>query len=199
MLPIQDVAPTGRLPIATLGLMLASAVGYWALPMVGWGPVAVVRSLFDHHNTGHWIVSVWFLWLFGDNAEARLGSVATIGVYLLCGLVGLGAMAYLTPGRAMPAIGAAAAVSGVLGAYAVLLPTSRILMLVPAPVPVVEVPAGAFLVMWAAFNVATLLVAARESFLAGLLSLVGAAGLGAIIALVRTRAARPAGYARWAP
>jgi hypothetical protein len=72
-----------------------------------------------------------FLWVFGASVEDRLGHLSYLTFYLICGL-GAGVIHIVANwGSALPSIGASGAISGVLGAYIVLFPRSRILTLVP--------------------------------------------------------------------
>jgi membrane associated rhomboid family serine protease len=56
------------------------------------------------------------------------------------------------PSSGVPMIGASGAISGVLGAYFVLLPRAWIVTLVPWIVPIVPLPAFVFLFVWFAFQ-----------------------------------------------
>jgi membrane associated rhomboid family serine protease len=74
---------------------------------------------------------MWFLWVFGDNVEDRLGHARYFAFYLLTG-IGAGIVHTLFNwGSPIPAVGASGAISGVMGAYAVLFPGSRIVTLIP--------------------------------------------------------------------
>jgi membrane associated rhomboid family serine protease len=84
-----------------------------------------------HGGWLHLIGNMWFLWVFGDNVEDRLGHFKYLLFYLACG-AGAGLAHTLTNlGSTVPAVGASGAISGVMGAYIVLLPRSRVLTLVP--------------------------------------------------------------------
>ncbi|MFA5169325.1 MAG: rhomboid family intramembrane serine protease [Candidatus Paceibacterota bacterium] len=98
---------------------------------------SVFTAMFLHGSFWHLIANMWFLWVFGDNLEARLGHLKFLAFYLLCGL-GAGvvyALAMSDPKAAV--IGASGAISGVLGGYLVLFPRNKIravLMTLPAVV-----------------------------------------------------------------
>jgi membrane associated rhomboid family serine protease len=86
----------------------------------------IITSMFLHGNIWHLILNMWFLWVFGDNLESRLGKLKFLGFYLLCGIGGgiLYALAMSDPAQAV--IGASGAISGVLGGYLVLFPKNKI-------------------------------------------------------------------------
>lgn len=86
----------------------------------------ILTSMFLHGNVWHLILNMWFLWVFGDNLESRLGRLKFLGFYLLCGVGGgiLYALAMSDPAQAV--IGASGAISGVLGGYLVLFPKNKI-------------------------------------------------------------------------
>lgn len=108
-------------------------------------------SMFLHGSWLHLIGNMWFLWLFGDNVEDRLGRLRFVFLYLFSGLVAAGSQVLINWGDSMPMIGASGAVAGVLGAYMVTYPYARVLTLVPFFYffwPVVELPAVVFLGLW---------------------------------------------------
>ena len=91
----------------------------------------LLSSIFLHGGWLHLIGNMWFLWVFGDNIEDRLGHFTYLLFYLVCG-VGAGVVHTLANlGSTVPAVGASGAISGVMGAYIVLFPTSRVITLVP--------------------------------------------------------------------
>jgi hypothetical protein len=93
---------------------------------------------------------MWTLYIFGDNVEDRLGSFYYLVFYLSCGLVSGLFHLFLNFHSTVPTIGASGAVAGVMGAYFVLYPHSRILTLIPIIfIPwFVEIPAVFFLGFW---------------------------------------------------
>src|SRR5262245_10921139 len=106
-------------------------------------PSTVLLSPFVHLSAVHFLVTVLFLWLFGDNVEARMGRGPFVALYGACAAAGTYIASLMTGSSA--SLGAACAVTGVLGAYFVLLPKSRILVLVPIPFDLAETPAFFFL------------------------------------------------------
>ena len=115
----------------------------------GRAPSHLLTSMFLHGSWMHLIGNMWFLWIFGDNVEDRVGHGRFIVFYLLCG-IGAG-MAHLlaNPGSELPTVGASGAIAGVMGAYFVLYPQSRVLTLLPwIFITVVEIPAVFVLGFW---------------------------------------------------
>ena len=86
-------------------------------------------SMFLHGGWMHLLGNMLFLYIFGDNVEDYFGHVAYLVFYLVCG-VGSGLIHSLfNLHSSIPALGASGAISGVMGAYAVLFPRARVLML----------------------------------------------------------------------
>lgn len=88
-------------------------------------------SMFLHGGLLHVAGNMWFLFIFGDNVEARLGHLRFIGFYLLAGVAAAGAQYALAPGADKPLVGASGAIAGALGAYIAWWPRARIVTLVP--------------------------------------------------------------------
>jgi hypothetical protein len=95
-------------------------------------------------------MNMWFLYIFGDNIEDRLGHIRYLIFYLFCGLAA-GLVHLLTNWNSnIPTIGASGAISGIMGAYLLLYPRSRILTLIPIFFffRFVEIPAFIFFGYW---------------------------------------------------
>lgn len=92
--------------------------------------VPFLTSMFLHAGWLHIIGNMWFLWLFGGNVEDRLGHLPYLGFYLLCGLGAGAAQTAFSLGSRIPSLGASGAIAGVLGAYIIFFPSSKILTLV---------------------------------------------------------------------
>jgi membrane associated rhomboid family serine protease len=84
-------------------------------------------SLFLHGGWMHVIGNMWFLFIFGDNVEDYLGHFKYLVFYLLTGVLAMGTHVAMNPHSSAPALGASGAIAGVLGAYFVLYPRSRVL------------------------------------------------------------------------
>ncbi|MGZ6163892.1 MAG: rhomboid family intramembrane serine protease [Myxococcaceae bacterium] len=109
--------------------------------------VPLLTANFLHGGWLHIISNMWFLIVFGDNVEDRLGHFRFLVFYLLCGACSMLVQGWVLPGSRVPAIGASGAIAGVLGAYLVLYPGARVLTLVFFFFQV-ELPAVVFLGVW---------------------------------------------------
>ena len=165
MIPLRDVIPSRTTPGVTVtliainvlvylfGLLLsdrahdAFIVGFGLVPAY-FSVVNVFTSMFIHGGLAHVGGNMLFLWIFGDNVEDRLGHGRFLAFYLICGVAAALAQTLLQPDSIVPMVGASGAIAGVMGAYLVLYPQSRVLMLFPFPVFLFELPAVVFLVIW---------------------------------------------------
>ncbi len=108
-------------------------------------------SMFVHAGVFHLFGNMLYLYIFGDNVEDVFGHLSYLFFYTVCGLVA--SMTYIISGTGFNpddmVVGASGAISGVLGAYLVLYPKSRIFSLVFYGLPViVPIPAVVFLGFW---------------------------------------------------
>jgi membrane associated rhomboid family serine protease len=112
--------------------------------------IAFLSFMFLHAGFWHLLGNMWFLYIFGDNVEDRLGPVRYLAFYLLCGWVSGLSQLMTNLHSEIPTIGASGAISGVMGAYLILFPSSRVLTLIPIFfIPYfVEIPAFLFLGLW---------------------------------------------------
>ena len=109
----------------------------------------LVTSMFLHGGWFHVIGNMWYLWIFGDNVEDRVGHGGFIVFYLLCGIAAALGQVAVDPISTLPMIGASGAIAGVMGAYFVLYPRSRVLTLIPwIFLQIVELPAIVLLGFW---------------------------------------------------
>lgn len=106
--------------------------------------------MFIHGGFFHLLGNMWSLYIFGDNVEDRLGPIRYLLFYLLCGFASGISHLVINWHSQMPTIGASGAIAGVMGAYMILYPRSRILTLIPMFFffPLVEIPAVLFLGIW---------------------------------------------------
>jgi len=165
MIPLRDVIPSRTTPGVTVTLIAfnilvylfqlmltergqeAFIVGFGVIPAY-FSLISVFTSMFVHGGFAHLAGNMLFLWIFGDNVEDRLGHGRFLMFYLVCGVAAAMAQVSLEPNSLVPMVGASGAIAGVMGAYLVLYPHSRVLMLFPFPVFLFELPALVFLVMW---------------------------------------------------
>src|SRR5215469_2272301 len=123
----------GELFVQQFGLVPLRAERALAHPGPQLGPalVPLVTSMFLHGGVLHILGNMLFLWVFGGNVEDRLGHLKYLGFYFICGIGAGLAQVLVNWGSRLPSVGASGAISGVMGAYIVLFPGGRILMLVP--------------------------------------------------------------------
>ena len=112
--------------------------------------VPFFTSMFIHGGWLHIIGNMWFLFIFGDNVEDKLGHRNYLVFYLLSGLAAGFLQTYLSAGSSIPTIGASGAISGVLGAYLVMFPRARIVTLIPIFIifDIIDVSALLFIGFW---------------------------------------------------
>ena len=173
MFPLYDTVRSHRFPAINLILIVINALAFlyeiqmdpsalkefifeWGLiparllsnPSAAWS--TIFTSMFLHGGWFHIINNMWVLFVFGDNVEARMGGIRYLIFYLLCGVAAVLLQTYVLPSSDVPMIGASGAVAGVLGAYLILFPRSRIASLVPILFifTIIEIPAVIFLLFW---------------------------------------------------
>jgi membrane associated rhomboid family serine protease len=167
MIPLRDVIPSRTRPVVTVGLIALNAGAFlyqqslaprelevfvrtWGLVPADFSALDLLASMFLHGGWMHFLGNMLYLWIFGDNVEDRFGHGRYLAFYLMCGVVAALLQTTFSPGSLVPMVGASGAIAGVLGAYLVMFPKSRILTLVPifVFVQIVEVPALFFLGFW---------------------------------------------------
>jgi len=156
MIPYKDDNPSHSIPFITIGLIIANTIIFFVQITSGADPRQVVlaygaiphflltfktvqpihpiltvfTSMFMHGGLFHLFGNMFYLWIFGDNIEDRLGHIRFLVFYLLCGVVAAYAHAITEHSSLLPMVGASGAVSGVLGAYLLLFPHARIRTLI---------------------------------------------------------------------
>src|SRR3989454_5637839 len=166
MIPLRDVIPSRTTPYITVTIIILNALAWLfevAMPrdvlplfLQTYGVVpadfrvaTLVTSMFLHGSWSHVIGNMWYLWIFGDNVEDRVGHGRFIVFYLLCGIAAAMGQIVMDPSSELPTIGASGAIAGVMGAYFVLYPHSRVLTLIPwIFIQIVEIPAIVLLGFW---------------------------------------------------
>jgi len=150
MLPIGDVNVRRRAPLVTIGLIVINVVVFLyqlllpseALDAIifeaGLVPAAtasqpalatmgdVLTSMFMHGGWSHILGNMLYLWIFGDNIEEALGRAGYLLFYLLAGAAAAFLQVLSRPGSMVPMIGASGAIAGILGAYMVFYPRTRV-------------------------------------------------------------------------
>lgn len=107
-------------------------------------------SIFLHGGWAHIIGNMWTLWIFGDNVEERMGGMRYLIFYILSGVTSGIVHWAMNPHSTVPTVGASGAIAGVLGAYFILFPRSRVIAMFPIlfwPV-FFELPAFTYLFFW---------------------------------------------------
>ena len=173
MLPLRDNVPTRSRPLVTWGLIVANVLVFVLYqlpdpqasfdqlayhpcevnrecPQVGEGWVLTVfTSMFMHGDWVHLLGNMLFLWIFGNNVEDAMGHVRFFVFYVLAGLAATALQTVVTLATGtdvvatIPNLGASGAISGVLGAYLLLLPRARVLTIIFFVLR--EIPAWIFL------------------------------------------------------
>jgi membrane associated rhomboid family serine protease len=179
MIPIRDVNRSEHFPLVNVAIIAVNVLAFiWqmaqgpqlkeALFLYGIVPsrysdpmvsvefttlqqtLPFLTSMFLHGGIMHILGNMWFLYIFGDNIEDRLGHLRYLVFYLLCGIAA-GFVHLVTNWHSqMPTIGASGAIAGVMGGYLLLYPRARILTLIPIIFffQFVELPAYIFLGFW---------------------------------------------------
>ena len=182
MIPLRDVIPSRTTPYITVTIIAVNALVFvfelrlpltdrarfievYGIVPASVGSLSLLTSMFLHGGWLHFLGNMLYLWIFGDNVEDRVGHGRFIVFYLTCGLAATLAQVVSSPTSVVPIVGASGAIAGVMGAYFVLFPRSRVLTLLPLFIfwELIEVPAILFLGFW---------------FLLQLLSGVGSVGAG---------------------
>src|SRR6058998_799681 len=202
MIPFRDNIPSRSFPTITVSIIIANVcvffyelslgsrsferfiMHYGVVPttVLAWPhshvPFTVVAlpfftSIFLHGGWLHLIGNMWYLWIFGDNVEDRLGRIRYLFFYLAAGVTAGVIHSVANSSSRVPTVGASGAIAAVLGAYAVEFPRARVITLIPffPFVQVVALPAMIVLGLWFVFQ-----------FFSGALSLAwaGAGGGGGI-------------------
>src|SRR5215831_13877692 len=167
MFPLKDTEPSYSKPVVTFILIVINLLvflfemsldpytrntfisAYGMIPdEFTWR--TLLTSMFLHGGWMHVLGNMWFLWIFGDNVEDILGHGKFLLFYLACGAVAGLAQVLFDPSSRVPTVGASGAIAGVMGAYIVKFPRSRILTLIPIIIffTTVEVPAWLMLFYW---------------------------------------------------
>ena len=195
MIPLHDDNPTSIFPFVTLAIIgMCAMVFFWelslgpateqafysygAIPAVVVGGkllppqvdvisawMTVFTSMFMHGGWMHIIGNMLYLWIFGNNVEDAMGHGRFVVFYLVCGVAAFLAHAMLQVNSEIPTVGASGAISGVLGAYLLLHPRARVLVVIPLGffLYTTRLPAGIVLAFWFIFQLLNSVVAASES------------------------------------
>jgi len=167
MFPLSDVIPSRTVPVVTVSLIIINSLVFlyqvtlpqplldqfvvqYALVSADFSWTSVFTSMFLHGGWMHVIGNMLYLWIFGDNVEDRLGHGRFLIFYLVSGCFAALLQVLINPFSEVPMLGASGAIAGVMGAYFVLYPESRVLTAVFIFIffDLVEIPAIFFLGIW---------------------------------------------------
>jgi membrane associated rhomboid family serine protease len=173
MIPLRDINPTRRVPIATVTLIAVNVLvfvyqstlrgtafdsfvfQFGVIPAALTGDFnsyapTLFTSMFLHGDWLHIGSNMLYLWIFGNNIEDRLGILRFVAFYFITGLAAAGAQIAIGPDSRIPIVGASGAIAGVLGAYLALFPNARVqtLLILFYFIRVVEVSAVWLLGWW---------------------------------------------------
>jgi len=117
------------------------------MPLPTWA--TLFTSMFMHGDWLHFGSNMLYLWVFGDNVESRMGHVLYLGFYAAAGIAAGWTQIVISPHSEIPIIGASGAIAGVLGAYLMFFPRSRIrTLLMYYVITVIRIPALYLLGFW---------------------------------------------------
>jgi membrane associated rhomboid family serine protease len=179
MIPLRDTTPTRNYPVVNTAIILINIAVYflqlaqgadinhfiyvyglvparYSLPQIadyfttGQQVFSLLSFMFLHGGFWHILGNMWSLYIFGDNVEDHLGPFRYALFYLLCGIASGLSHLVLNLHSNLPTIGASGAIAGVMGAYFILHPKSKILTLIPIFfIPYfLNIPAYIFLGLW---------------------------------------------------
>ncbi|MEW6079184.1 MAG: rhomboid family intramembrane serine protease [Thermodesulfobacteriota bacterium] len=166
MIPIRDINPSSTHPVINNAIIVVCVLVFLTQVTYSGGEEAFLRHyslipaearlltlfsyMFLHGGFWHLLSNMWFLYIFGDNIENRLGPARYLLFYIGCGLASGLAHLIFNAGSTIPTVGASGAIAGVMGAYLVLFPRAKILTLVPLLfIPMFfEIPAFFLLGLW---------------------------------------------------
>ena len=146
MLPLRDHERSELFPFVTIGLIAVNILAFlievtspdldvfiqtWALVPSALHPITFLTSMFLHGGLMHIGSNMWYLWIFGDNVEGRIGHGKFFLFYLAAGLVAAAAELPKLLGTDVPLLGASGAIAGVLWMYLAFFPHHRVDALVP--------------------------------------------------------------------
>jgi membrane associated rhomboid family serine protease len=170
MFPLRDTEPSYSKPVVTMLLIavnllvflfeasldpytLNAFIAHYGLVPENFHFSSIFTSMFLHGGWMHVLGNMWFLWIFGDNIEDILGHEKFLVFYLLCGIAAAVTQTFFALDSRVPMVGASGAIAGVMGAYLVKFPQSRIKTLIFFIfITFIDVPAWLMLIYWFAIQ-----------------------------------------------
>jgi membrane associated rhomboid family serine protease len=172
MIPLRDTQPSYSPPVVTVLIIVLNILVFlfqvsldpyernYFIATYGIVPdrlhsTSLLTSMFLHGGWLHLIGNMWFLWIYGDNVEDVLGHGKYALFYILCGVAAALVHVLLNADSRVPTIGASGAIAGVMGAYLVKFPHSKIVTLFPILIffTTAEIPAVFMLLYWFAIQI----------------------------------------------
>ena len=166
MFPLKDTEPSYSKPVVTMFIIavnlivflfeasldpytLNAFIAHYGLVPDHFHFSAIFTSMFLHGGWLHVLGNMWFLWIFGDNIEDILGHEKFLIFYLMCGIAAAVTQTYFNLDSQVPMVGASGAIAGVMGAYLVKFPHSRIRTLIFFIfITFLDIPAWFMLIYW---------------------------------------------------
>jgi membrane associated rhomboid family serine protease len=169
MIPLRTTQPIYSKPVATGTLIAINVLVFFyqvSMPQdvltvfverYGIVPDAIsghlstlFTAMFMHGGWMHLLGNMLFLWVFGRNVEDLIGSGRFVVFYLVGGLISGIVQVIASPYSRVPTIGASGAIAGVMGAYLIKFPRTKIVTLVPIIIFIttMEIPAALMLLWW---------------------------------------------------
>jgi membrane associated rhomboid family serine protease len=190
---LLENTPDGQAAIASFALIPSELFQVRGLGGAVLGPdqslpvpegVTLITYQFLHSDILHLLSNMLFLWVFGDNVEDAMGHLKFLAFYIVCGMVGGLAHAWMLPGSNLPLIGASGAVAGVIAAYPILHPRVRVWVLAFRFIPL-RISAAWVLGVWAATQIVMIAIAPFDQV--AWWAHVGGMAAGAVLILVLRR------------
>ena len=173
MIPLKDENPSKTFPVITISIILINVLVFLyelrlgdqledkisQFAVIPYNLIhsndpkvllTLITSLFFHGGFAHIFGNMLYLWVFGNNIEDRLGSFRFLFFYVSCGIIATVGYIITTSNFQIPVLGASGAISGILGAYLLLYPRAKILVLIPFFYMwrIVKIKAFWFLLFW---------------------------------------------------
>lgn len=151
MFPLKDSEPISKIPFVTWAIIAINALvflyqlaqpnidlfiyQYGLVPaFINWNDTSTwwpfATSIFMHGGFMHIISNMWYLAIFGDNVEDKLGHFGFLGFYLIAGFLASMSQYLIEPTSTIPIIGASGAIAGVLGYYFIRFPHATVKTLI---------------------------------------------------------------------
>jgi membrane associated rhomboid family serine protease len=137
--PLKDENPREIFPYVNLLFIIINIAAFvislgalgqfienYGLTPIKFSLMTLFTGMFLHGGIAHILGNMWFLYIFGDNVEDKLGHLKYMAFYILSGIAASMLHYALNINSSVPAVGASGAISGVLGAYMVLFPHAKV-------------------------------------------------------------------------